>query len=64
MIMEPAVGVTVEVVDVIAHMVDMTAHVVDTTAPITMTQVTMTHHTALRTATALATIASMMMLII
>jgi hypothetical protein len=62
MIMEPAVGVTVEVVDMIAHVVDMIAHI--TMTQVTMTQVTMTHHTTLRTGTALATIASMMMLII
>jgi hypothetical protein len=65
--METVVEVTVEVVEVTVEVVDVIAHVVHLIAQITVTHVTMiliplTHHTAARIATALARVASMMML--
>jgi hypothetical protein len=75
MILEAVVGVTVEVVDVIAHGAHLIAHVVHliahgahliaqiTITHVTMTQVLGTQHTTATIATALARVAAMMMLV-
>jgi len=58
---EVVVGVTVEVVDVIAHGLHLIAQI--TMIHVTMTQVQVTHHTTARIATALVRAAAVMMLV-